>query len=96
MNAKSLLLLKRPVEVLVGVTEESAFSPGSVTVPDGLKPDGLKPDGLKIDELRLHGLYNSVNPYIRGRMNADDSSFAPFELNRPIAGYVVDPLRRHK
>ena len=75
METKRFVLLKRPV----GVPDESAF---------GLE-EGVVPAGLKDGELRLHGLYYSVDPYMRGRMNAGSSYIAPFALNKPIEGHVV-------
>ena len=75
MKAKRIVLLKRPT----GVPNESAFGLESTIVSDALKEN----------ELRLHGLYYSVDPYMRGRMNAESSYIAPFELNRPIEGHVV-------
>lgn len=75
METKRFVLLKRPV----GIPDESAFGLEDVIVPTGLK------DG----ELRLHGVYYSVDPYMRGRMNAGSSYIAPFALNKPIEGHVV-------
>jgi len=82
MKAKRFVLLERPV----GVPDESAFGLESVIVPDGLKDN----------ELRLHGLYYSVDPYMRGRMNAESSYIAPFRLNRPIEGHVIARVAESK
>ena len=69
------VLLKRPV----GVPDESAFGLENVTIAGDLKEN----------EIRLHGLYYSVDPYMRGRMNDAKSYVAPFALHQPIEGGVV-------
>lgn len=44
---------------------------------------------LQKNEVRLHGLYYSVDPYMRGRMNAGKSYVEPFVLNEPLEVSVV-------
>ena len=75
MNSKRFVLLKRPV----GMPDESSFGLEEVKIASGLSEN----------ELRLHGLYYSVDPYMRGRMNEAKSYVAPFALNHPIEGGVV-------
>ncbi len=41
------------------------------------------------DEVLLQPLFFSVDPYMRGRMNAGKSYVAPFEVDKPIAGGAV-------
>ena len=82
MKSKHFVLLKRPV----GVPDESAFGLESFIVPAGLQDN----------ELRLQGLYYSVDPYMRGRMNAESSYVAPFALNKPIEGNVVARVTESK
>ena len=82
VNTEQFVLLKRPV----GVPDASAF---------GLKKSTIKSD-LKSNELRLHGLYYSVDPYMRGRMNDAKSYVAPFNLNQPIEGSVVARVAESK
>jgi NADPH-dependent curcumin reductase CurA len=74
-KAERFVLLKRPS----GVPDESAFGLEQITISDELKEN----------ELRLHGLYYSVDPYMRGRMNDAKSYVSPFVLHEPIEGSVV-------
>jgi len=56
------------------------------------RPTGIPDEStfeLKENQLRLHGLYYSVDPYMRGRMNDAKSYVAPFALNQPIEGSVI-------
>ena len=75
LNSDQFVLLKRPV----GVPDTSVF---------GLEHVALA-DKLNKNELRLQGVYFSVDPYMRGRMNDSKSYVAPFELNAPLEGGVV-------
>jgi hypothetical protein len=75
IKIKQFVLLKRPV----GVPVESNFS---------LKTETISGD-LKENELHLRGIYYSVDPYMRGRMNGAKSYVAPFALNEPISGAVI-------
>lgn len=75
MQVQSFVLSKRPI----GLPDKTAFS---------LKQTNLKVD-LKENELELHGLYYSVDPYMRGRMNDAKSYIAPFDIDQPIEGGVV-------
>lgn len=75
MNAQRIVLLKRPT----GIPDESAFGLEEVDVPNNLKSG----------ELQLHGIYYSVDPYMRARMNSDSTYIAPFQLNCPIEGHVI-------
>ena len=78
MSAARFILSKRPV----GMPEESDF---------GLERTLLSGE-LKEGEIRLHGLYYSVDPYMRGRMSETKSPGAPYALyalDEPIEGGVV-------
>lgn len=75
LSSEQFVLLKRPV----GIPDESVFGLEEVVIPTELKEN----------ELRLHGLYFSVDPYMRGRMNDAKSYVAPFALNQPIEGSVI-------
>ena len=44
---------------------------------------------IKAGEILLKGMYYSVDPYMRGRMNDAKSYAPPFEINAPITGSVV-------
>ena len=82
MQAQSIVLSKRPV----GLPDESAF---------GVKEAPIKNE-LKDKELSVHGLYYSVDPYMRGRMNDAKSYVPPFILDQPIDGGVVARVTESK
>jgi len=44
---------------------------------------------MKKDEIAVEGLFYSVDPYMRGRMNDAKSYVPPFQIDEPIAGAVV-------
>jgi NADPH-dependent curcumin reductase CurA len=75
METQSIVLSKRPV----GLPDETAFA---------LKKSSTVTH-LKDKELSLHGLYYSVDPYMRGRMNDAKSYVEPFILDQPLDGGVV-------
>jgi len=75
LNSQQFVLLKRPV----GTPDESLFGLENVVLSTALKNN----------ELLLHGLYYSVDPYMRGRMSDAKSYVAPYSLNRPIDGSVI-------
>lgn len=82
LNSRQFVLSKRPV----GLPTESSFC---------LEDISLTAD-LKENELLLHGLYYSVDPYMRGRMNEGKSYVEPFALNKPIEGSVVARVKESK
>lgn len=51
---------------------------------------------LRPNELRVHGLYYSVDPSMRGRMNAAESYIPSFQLEHPIEGRVVARVAESK
>jgi NADPH-dependent curcumin reductase CurA len=44
---------------------------------------------LREGEVRVLNHWMSVDPYMRGRMNAGDSYITPFELDKPMDGFAV-------
>jgi NADPH:quinone reductase len=44
---------------------------------------------LKEGELLVKAKYISVDPYMRGRMNEEESYIPPFEIGKPISGGVI-------
>ncbi|ASZ12944.1 NADP-dependent oxidoreductase [Chitinophaga pendula] len=74
MQTRQILLAKRPS----GLPDSSNFRTEEVIVPS-----------LKDGEVQLKGLYYSVDPYMRGRMNEGESYVPPFEVGAPITGGVV-------
>jgi len=51
---------------------------------------------LKEGEILLKGLYYSVDPYMRGKMNDAKSYTPPFQLNEPLTGGVVAKVTESK
>jgi NADPH-dependent curcumin reductase CurA len=47
-------------------------------------------------EVQVQNLWLSVDPYMRGRMNAGESYVPPFELNQPMAGGAVGRVIRSR
>lgn len=56
---------------------------------DDFRFENIELDALKKGEVLLKGLYYSVDPYMRGRMNDGKSYVAQFELDKPIEGGVL-------
>jgi NADPH-dependent curcumin reductase CurA len=82
INSRQIVLLERPV----GVPDESAFGIENTVVSGS----------LAAGEIRLHGLYYSVDPYIRVRMNDQESHIAPFALHKPMEGNVIARVAESK
>ncbi len=74
MKTKQIILQARPV--------------GKPT-PDDFKIVEIDLPALQSGQLLLKGLYFSVDPYMRGRMNDAKSYTAPFKLNDAINGGVI-------
>ena len=51
---------------------------------------------IKTGEILLKGLYYSVDPYMRGRMNDAKSYVPPFEIDKPMNGSVVAEVLESK
>jgi NADPH-dependent curcumin reductase CurA len=74
MIAKQIILSSRPS----GFPSINNFSEISIELPQ-----------LLTGEVLLQGVFYSVDPYMRGRMNNTESYISPFEINEPISGGVV-------
>lgn len=74
MSVKQIIFASRPA----GMPNASTFQ----TAATQLSP-------LQPGELHLKGVYYSVDPYMRGRMNEGKSYIAPFEVGKPMEGAVV-------
>jgi hypothetical protein len=81
MNAKQIVLAGRPK----GLPRKENFRIETVTPP-----------GLQDEEVLIKGLYFSVDPYMRGRMNDAKSYAPPFEVNAPIYGNVIGEIKETK
>ena len=51
---------------------------------------------IKTGEVLLQGMYYSVDPYMRGRMNDAKSYVPPFEIDKPLAGSVIAKVVQSK
>ncbi|MDN3657398.1 NADP-dependent oxidoreductase [Ferruginibacter paludis] len=74
MTTKQIVLARRPK----GLPVAADFRTENITLP-----------ALQEGEVLLKGLYYSVDPYMRGRMNDVKSYSPPFQIDAPIAGGVV-------
>ncbi len=81
MNTKQIVLASRPV----GLPTVDNFRFENVVLPD-----------LQDGEVLLEGLYYSVDPYMRGRMNDAKSYVPPFALDQPITGTVIGKVTMSK
>jgi NADPH:quinone reductase len=66
-----------------------AARPAGKPSVDNFRTEEVELPVLKDGEMLLKGLYYSVDPYMRGRMNDAESYTPPFKLDRPIEGGVV-------
>ena len=74
MDTQQIVLASRPV--------------GSPTI-DNFRFESIALPPLQPDEVLLEGLYYSVDPYMRGRMNDTKSYVPPFQLDQPMLGGVI-------
>jgi len=74
MSDQQILLASRPK----GMPDATNFSVEDVTLPE-----------LQEGDVLVEPTYFSVDPYMRGRMNAGKSYIAPFEVGQPLAGGAV-------
>jgi len=56
---------------------------------ENFKMEEVKLPALNDNEILLEGMYYSVDPYMRGRMNDAKSYAPPFETGKPLSGGVV-------
>lgn len=66
-----------------------ASRPNGIPTLDDFRSENIELDDLKKGEVLLKGLYYSVDPYMRGRMNEGKSYVPQFELDQPIEGGVL-------
>lgn len=66
-----------------------ASRPTGLPVRDNFRMEDVELPALKERELLLKGMYYSVDPYMRGRMNDAKSYAPPFQIDQPINGGVV-------
>ena len=81
MNVKQIVLASRPK----GLPTKENFRIETVTLP-----------GLQDGEVLVKGLYFSVDPYMRGRMDDAKSYAPPFQVNAPVYGNAIAEIIESK
>jgi len=66
-----------------------ASRPKGLPVSDNFRMQQFELPAIKAGEVLLKGLYYSVDPYMRGRMNDAKSYTPPFEIDKPLNGSVI-------
>ena len=72
--SREIRLRRRPT----GMPDEDDFALATVPIPE-----------LRPGELLVRNIYMSVDPYMRGRMNAGKSYTPPFQIGEPLTGGSV-------
>ncbi|MEO6914378.1 MAG: NADP-dependent oxidoreductase, partial [Chitinophagaceae bacterium] len=70
--------------------------PKGIPTPDNFRFEDINLPELKEGEVLLDGLYYSVDPYMRGRMNDAKSYVPPFEIDQPISGTIIAKVLQSK
>ncbi len=73
-----------------------ASRPKGLPGSDNFRMEQTELPAIKDGELLLKGMYYSVDPYMRGRMNDAKSYTAPFEVDKPFNGAVVGKITESK
>ena len=73
-----------------------ASRPKGLPALDNFKVKNIELQEIKIGEILLKGMYYSVDPYMRGRMNDAKSYVPPFEIDKPLAGSVIAKVVQSK
>lgn len=66
-----------------------ASRPEGLPTLENFKLEEVELPSIQKDEILLEGMYYSVDPYMRGRMNDAKSYVPPFEIGKPLSGGVV-------
>ena len=66
-----------------------ASRPKGMPGKDNFKVESIELPEIKDGEVHVRGLYYSVDPYMRGRMNDAKSYVPPYQLGAPIDGGVI-------
>ena len=66
-----------------------ASRPKGLPTLENFKVEDVELPVIRDDEVLLEGIYYSVDPYMRGRMNDTKSYVPPFETGKPLSGGVV-------
>ena len=73
-----------------------ASRPKGLPASDNFRIQEAELPAIKAGEILLKGLYYSVDPYMRGRMNDTKSYAAPFEIDKPFNGSVIGKVVESK
>lgn len=73
-----------------------AARPTGTPVLNDFRFENIDLDTIQQGEVLIQGLYYSVDPYMRGRMNEGKSYVPPFELNKAIEGGVLAKVLESK
>jgi len=66
-----------------------ASRPKGLPVSDNFRLEQVELPEIQAGDILLKGLYYSVDPYMRGRMNDAKSYVRPFEIDKPLNGSVI-------
>jgi len=73
-----------------------ASRPKGTPTLDNFRLENIELPEMQVGEVLLKGLYYSVDPYMRGRMNDAKSYAPPFQIDHPIAGSVIAEVSESK
>ncbi len=73
-----------------------ASRPKGLPTEENFKTEDIDLPAVNNGEVLLEGMYYSVDPYMRGRMNDAKSYVPPFETGQPISGGVVAKVKESK
>lgn len=73
-----------------------ASRPKGLPVKDNFRMEEAELPEIKTGDILLKGMFYSVDPYMRGRMNDAKSYAPPFEIDKPITGSVVAKVIQSK
>src|SRR5665213_2103343 len=73
-----------------------AARPKGLPTEENFKTEDFELPAVKDGEVLLEGMYYSVDPYMRGRMNDAKSYVPPFETGQSISGGVVARVKESK
>ncbi len=73
-----------------------ASRPKGLPTIENFRMEDVELPELQTGEVMLKGLYYSVDPYMRGRMNDAKSYAPPFEVNKPLYGGVIGKVTESK
>jgi len=73
-----------------------ASRPKGLPTIENFKTEDFELPAIGDSEVLLEGMYYSVDPYMRGRMNDAKSYVPPFETGKPINGGVVARVKESK